>query len=77
MVVFKVSLRFCWVCSHCSHLKKVHYPSTTLYLAVISLCLGVACGILENEFFGDSEVIRAQCLARRWLHVLRQYLAFG
>ena len=34
------------------------------------LCLGVACGILDNEFFGRF----CGCLAQQWIRVLQQYV---
>ena len=56
----------CISCSHCSHLEIWRIISSWLRIWQSHvLCLRVACGILKNEFSGDSAVIRAQRLAVR------------
>ena len=61
----------------------LHLESGALFLYVLvsgSFFLGVwvlhvEYGTLDSS--GDDFVCAVQCLARRWLHVLHQYLAFG
>ena len=52
------------------------YSSTTLYLAVFTSMSGCFVWDAEHWILWEMTLAVAQCLARRWLHVLRQYLAF-
>ena len=49
------------------------FLSGSFFLGVWVLHVGY--GTLDSS--GDDFVCAVQCLARRWLHVLHQYLAFG
>ena len=64
-------------CSRCSHLEIGTVFLYDLYLAVFISMSGCCVWDAEHWILREVTLAVAQCLARRWLHVLRQYLAFG
>ena len=52
-----------------------HYSSATLCLAVFSSMSGCCMRNGEHWILREMTLAVPQCLARRWLHVLRHYLA--